>query len=343
LAAVTIAAVAGRDTTIGVLAPEATSGIPATSVIVLNWNGIEDTLACLVSLRASTMALHVIVVDNGSTDDSLTRITQSGLADEVLATGVNLGFAEGNNRGVLLALDRGSDVIIVLNNDTTVDPDAIGRLVEALGTNDLAAVSPDIRYFDTPGDSWFRGGVIDHGRPRHLQPGELDAVDPGARSSVFSTSPILTGCCLATRRDVWERVGSFDSDYFLIFEDSDWSVRATRAGVRMWIVHDSRVFHRVSRSIGTGPASLLADFYFLRNGLRFQARYFRRECVRFVWAWLLRPAPRMWRHGLRRPLFFRLLGLGAFGLGQAGRAPKWVERLAERLNRRTREAVHGAS
>jgi hypothetical protein len=312
-------------------------------VIILNWNGADDTLACLESLRASSIELHVIVVDNGSTDDSVTRISQSGLADEVLATGANCGFADGNNRGLRLALDRGSDVIVVLNNDTTVESHAIERLVAALSTPDPLAVSPDIRYFDSPDESWFRGGVIDHGWPRHLQPGEAPEGGAAGDPDVVGPSPILTGCCLAARRHVWERVGPFDPAYFLIFEDSDWSLRAAAAGVSMCVVHDSRIFHRVSRSIGSGPASVLASYYFVRNGLRFQTRYFGRERVRFLWTWVARPAIGIWRRRLRTELLFRTLGAFGFGLGQSGRAPRWIERLAAHMTEKATKVAQRAS
>src|ERR1700730_5371151 len=88
------------------------------AVVVLNWNGADDTLACLASLRESTLACHAIVVDNGSTDDSLARIEASGLADVVIPAGTNLGYAGGNNLGLRRALDRGFAHVAVLHKHT---------------------------------------------------------------------------------------------------------------------------------------------------------------------------------------------------------------------------------
>jgi GT2 family glycosyltransferase len=307
-------------------------------VIILNWNGAGDTIACLESLRASTVELRLVVIDNGSSDDSVRRISTSGLADEVLVTGENLGFAEGNNHGIRYALAAGAEVIVVLNNDTTVDPYAMERLVTTIGAGALTAVSPDIRYFDTPTDSWFRGGVIDRGWPRHHMPWE----PPLETHGQLLVTPLLTGCCLAAGRAVWERIGLFDAGYFLLFEDSDWSLRATRQGVKMWVVHDSLIFHRVSRSMSSGPASLLSDYYFMRNGLRFEATYFPRYRVRFAWNWLVRATPRMCKSGNIIGLLFRILGAAAFAFGHGGRAPRRVEWLADRLTRPPSLARHGS-
>jgi len=298
---------------------------PQVAVVVLNWNGADDTLACLESLRASTAPPHVIVVDNGSTDDSVTRIGASGLADDVVRTGANLGYAEGNNVGLRLALEHRFAVIAVLNNDTIVEPDALELLLEQLPASGHRAVSPEIRYFDRPGESWFAGGVVDRGWPRHLQPVELAGLEQSLRPS-----ECLSGCCIVARRETWERVGFFDPGYFLIFEDSDWSMRAVRHGVALYVVTASTIRHRVSSSFGRGPASPLGGYYFVRNGLRFEARYFARYLPRFVVQWLVRPVPALLRSGRGRELAFRWFGALAFAAGLRGRAPRVLERLAAR-------------
>lgn len=303
---------------------------PAIAVVVLNWNGADDTLACVESLRRSTVPIHIIVVDNGSTDDSVPRIRATSLADEIVLTGKNLGYAEGNNRGLRAALDGGFDVIAVLNNDALVAPDTLDLLRGQLPPSEHRAVSPDIRYLDRPDESWFAGGVIDRGWPRHLQPAEL-VNDPRA----LRPSQCLSGCCIAARRETWERVGLFDPKYFLIFEDSDWSMRAVGSGVSLYVVTGSTIQHHVSKSLRHGPASLLASYYFVRNGLRFEARYFTRQLPRFAYQWLIRPSPRLARDRKLAELAFRWLGALALALatGLSGRAPRAVERLATHLTR----------
>ncbi len=198
-------------------------------------------------------------------------------------------------------------------------------LLEQLPASGHRAVSPEIRYFDRPGESWFAGGVVDRGWPRHLQPVELAGLEQSLRPS-----ECLSGCCIVARRETWERVGFFDPGYFLIFEDSDWSMRAVRHGVALYVVTASTIRHRVSSSFGRGPASPLGGYYFVRNGLRFEARYFARYLPRFVVQWLVRPVPALLRSGRGRELAFRWFGALAFAAGLRGRAPRVLERLAAR-------------
>jgi GT2 family glycosyltransferase len=301
---------------------------PSVAVVVLNWNGVDDTISCLESLRNATIPVHVIVVDNGSTDDSVQRIEALDLADELISTGANLGYAAGNNAGLRLALDAGFDVVAILNNDTIVAGDALKLLLEELPATEPRAVSPDIRYFDRPGESWFAGGVIDRGWPRHLQPAELAGDDLAPRSS-----ECLSGCCIVARRETWELVGLFDPSYFMIFEDSDWSMRALRHGVSLYVVPTSMVQHRVSSSFKDASASLLGSYYFARNGLRFEARYFATRLPRFTFQWLIRPIPALARNRRVGELAFRWLGALAFATRRSGRAPRIVERLASRTTR----------
>jgi GT2 family glycosyltransferase len=301
---------------------------PSTGIVVLNWNGGADTLACLKSIRASTISVYVIVVDNGSSDGSAEQIHASGLADDVITNGENLGYAEGNNVGLRVALRSGFETIIVLNNDTVVEPDALELLCDALAPSELRAVSPNIGYFDASSGRWFAGGIVDRGWPRHLQPAEIVE-----SSAPLRRSECLTGCCIGARRETWNKVGLFDPAYFLIFEDSDWSMRAVSAGVALYVVSKSEIHHRVSRSFQDRPTWLLGSFYAVRNGLRFEARYFARYLLLFVFQWLIRPAPSFVRAGRGSEVAFRYLGALAFAMGQSGRAPDTVQRLAERLTR----------
>jgi hypothetical protein len=301
---------------------------PSLAIVVLNWNGAEDTLACLASLRASTVPAYVIVVDNGSTDDSVHRITAAH-PDEIVRMTENCGYAVGNNAGLRLALDSGFDVIAVLNNDTIVAPDTFSLLLDELPPSQHRAVGPDIRYADRPEESWFAGGVIDKGGPRPLQPEELADDQRSPRPT-----PWLSGCCIVARRETWEHVGLFDPRYFLSFEDCDWSLRAVQNGVSLYVVTSGVIRHRVSSSTRqSSTAWLLSNYYFVCNGLRFETRYFARHVPRFGFQWLVRPGPELIRNRKCRPLAFRWLGAVGFVLARRGRAPRILERLAARSGR----------
>jgi GT2 family glycosyltransferase len=304
---------------------------PSIALVVLNWNGVADTLECLASLRHSRVPVHAIVVDNGSSGTDVGQIRESGLADIVIETGANLGYAEGNNVGLRHALESalGFEVVGVLNNDTFVDPHCFGDLAQHLRDADgrQRALAPTVLYADNPTATWFAGGVVDRGWPRHLQPVELEEHEEALRESEW-----LTGCCIVARSATWRHTGLFDSRYYLLVEDCEWSLRARSRGVGLFVATRSSILHKVSRSyVSSGPESLLASFYFIRNGLCFDYAYRRRYLLHFMVRHLLRPTlAEVVRLRFKQELVFGWLGALAFVSGQKGRAPELVTHLAER-------------
>ena len=286
---------------------------PEVAVVVLNWNGWADTEPCLASLRdAGYPHLHVILVDNGSTDGSPGKVRAAFPEVEVLETGANLGFAGGNNRGLERALARGSDYAMLLNNDTLVEPGFVEPLLDALrGGADVA--SPAIEYADDPGRLWFGGGELDP--PRHA---DIDRVD-----GVVAT-PWVTGCCLVASREIWERVGLLDARYFLIHEDVEWSLRASAAGYRAVVVGPSRIRHKVSSTLGEQP--LLGLFYYVRNGLLLAREHGGPGAVRrFLGDEVVRPTLREVKRRdprTRRAAAARFRGVSAFARGRYGAASR---------------------
>jgi hypothetical protein len=288
------------------------------ALIVLNWNGASDTLACLTSFRASSPTTHLIVVDNGSTDGSDSAIEASGLAHTLIRNTGNLGYAGGNNVGLRRALAEGFQVVGVVNNDTVAAPGLVDNLMAALPRGLPRAVSSEIAYFEKPDVCWFAGGAFSDGYGRHL-PTEEQRAGP---------TPLLTGCCLFARREVWERVGLFDESFFLIFEDFDWSLRAAEAGVELLVVEGPRLLHKVSRSFRSSVrASRLGSFYFARNGVRLAWRWQRRCVPLFVIRHVVRPAARGLRDGNAEAAWL-LLGAAASLVGQRGAAPSTIVRIS---------------
>jgi GT2 family glycosyltransferase len=285
-------------------------------IIVLTWNGWEDTRRCLESLAANAPEASVLVVDNGSTDGTPALVAKEYPEVELLENGANLGYAAGNNRGIEVALRDGADFVCVLNNDADVREGFLAPLLQAFADRPtLGAASPLIERRDGDG-VWFDGAVLDPGTgiPIH---------SPVANPL---SSVVLTGCCLIVPRHVFEQVGGFDERYFLIFEDADWSLRVRAAGFDLLVVRDSRVAHGVSASFRRDRLPT-GDFYFVRNALHFLARHSPSPwChgLRFVWR-------RVLREGLRdvarapvdglRIAGARLLGVLAFMFGCWGRAP----------------------
>ena len=234
-------------------------------VVVLNWHGRSDTLACVESLSAGSPEAEVLVVDNGSADRTLDAVAERWPDVHLLALERNHGFSGGMNRGIRHALESlGARTVTILNNDTVIAPGAMAAL-EAIAASADLAVSPVVRYRDSPERIWFGGGSLDdaNGFPFHTAPEDLAPCVAGLRPST-----VLAGCCITARSDVWRRVGLFDERFFLNFEDSEWSLRATERGVGLAVACDVEILHAVSASF-TGTAATLGSFYYLRNGLLF--------------------------------------------------------------------------
>ena len=254
------------------------------AIVVLNWNGIEDTLALLRSLERCRVpegwSFGTMVVDNGSSDGSAGRIAREFPRAEVLALPENLRFAGGNNRGVKRALESGADAVMLLNNDTEADPGLIERLLLALDQHPEAGAAAPLIYFAAPSRRiWYAGGRLSPALGHSAHRG-LRALDRGQFRSTEPTG-YLTGCCLLALREAWERVGLLDESYFIYAEDADWCLRARRAGFTLLFVPTARLWHKVSASAGSMSAWKI--YQRLRANLTLFARH-ARGIGRLTWA-----------------------------------------------------------
>jgi GT2 family glycosyltransferase len=235
------------------------SCLSRVGVVVLNWNGWRDTLDCVASLQQMDYPnFDLIVVDNGSSDDSVQRIVAHQPAVKLLQTGLNLGFGGGCNVGIRHVLAAGAECIWLINSDATVAADALSALVAVLqGNPSLGAVGSLL--FDADGvdqiQLWGGGRVsLWSGRSRHQRaPAVLDFV---------------SGASMLLRREALQQVGLFDEQsFFMYWEDTDLGVRLRQAGWHLGVAERSRVWHKQSASLGRG--SPILDHYFTRSALRF--------------------------------------------------------------------------
>lgn len=242
------------------------------AVVVLNWNGGTDTVECIRSLAGLRYRNYrIILVDNGSTDDSLEQVRQLNVAQlEVIENGANLGYAEGNNRGIHAALAAGSDYILLLNNDTIVDPDLCGCLIRAARESAAAGVfGARIYYMDRPDVIWFAGARWNPVQLRFDYPGQ------GLRESEFHQAEVTTdyacGAAMFFRAAVARTIGVLDQRFFLVYEESDWCMRARRRGFECEMVADAHVWHKVGASF-SGEESALRTYFSARNRLLWTER-----------------------------------------------------------------------
>ncbi len=232
------------------------------SVIVLSFNGRDDTVACLSSLLEASDGLDVIVVDNASEDGSQAAIRSAHPDVTLIELADNLGWAGGNNVGVRRALDSGADLVCLLNNDTLVTPAALQALADLSRRYGPCLMHPSIDYAD-PAD-----GV-------QLDPTQSDRafVCINDTDCLFELD-FAYGACLMVPTELFRRLGLFDERFFLQLEETDFWLRAKRAGVRSLCSASVRIVHAESRSFQSRTTPL-KTYYIVRNTFLLAEKHYR--------------------------------------------------------------------
>ena len=195
------------------------------AIILLNWNGYDDTSDCIRSLSGINYDNYeIVVVDNGSVDGSPDRLANEFPRVKLIRNKENLGFAEGNNVGMRYALANNFDYVLILNNDTVVEPNFLAILInEAESKKDIGVVGPKIVYYDDPKIIWFGGGAINKYTSRNINIG-LDEPDRGQFDGT-KEAEFVTGCAMLVKAEALKRAGLFDPDFFNCMEDLDLACR----------------------------------------------------------------------------------------------------------------------
>jgi len=247
---------------------------PKVSIIILNWNGFDDTKECIESLlKVGYENYSVIVVDNGSRGNDAEKLREffNGKIT-VLETGKNLGFAGGVNVGIRYALKNyNPDYILLLNNDTIVGKNFLRILVKALETKEEYGIAgPKIYYYDAPQKIWYAGGrLTTYLIHFHIGEGKYDA----EKYNKPYITDFVTGACMLIKRKVIEKIGLLDTVYFLGWEDIDYCIRAKKVGFKCLYVPYSVIWHKVSSSYKKHGISYAQLYYGYRNRLVFRAKH----------------------------------------------------------------------
>lgn len=244
---------------------------PKVSIIILNWNGLKDTIECLESLKKITYPNYeVIVVDNGS------KINEGEILKEkfgnyicVIRNKKNLGFAEGNNVAIKKVLkENKSKYIMFLNNDTIVDKNFLSELVfKAEKDPRFGIVGPEIHYYDLPQNIHSRGGTISLFWGWHFVGGTFHKY-PYKNDEKFVLQ-YFSGCAFLIRCNILKKIGEFDRDYFYYTEDVDLGYRVYKAGYKIVCNPKSKIYHKEGRSVGGNIRNPLTAFYETRNAILF--------------------------------------------------------------------------
>lgn len=250
-------------------------GSPLVYIIIVNWNGLKDTIECLGSLeRLEYPNFEVVLVDNGSTDGSAPLIKAKYPNLFVILNRNNVGYGKANNLGIEYALRNGANYVWLLNNDAISDPGALSTMVRVAEEDPkIGILGSKIYYANDPGRIWFAGAGIDWPRGLSSHIG-INETDRGQYDTLRRVERVA-GCSMLVRREVCEQVGLFDENYFLFVEEIDWCVRARKQGFSCVLVPSSIVYHKGSVSVSKiGHWSSVYNYYNTRNFLYLVRRSF---------------------------------------------------------------------
>ena len=270
--------------------------MPMVGIVVINWNNWPDTAECLDSLGGvEACGGEVFVVDNGSTDDSVSRLRERFPDVCFIEEKQNLGFGGAANRGMEEAKRRGHPYAWILNNDTLCSLEALRALLETADAHpDVALFSPVIHLYPEVEKVWFAGGRIN--------PWTGTVVHETLPPSQPSRESFLSGCSLLIRLAPVLEMGGFHEPYFLYFEDADLCMRVSQRGLGIMVVPSARIWHKEGATTACKGRSKspLGDYYDTRNGLYFIERQMKglsacsayayfvlrlfRKMLRIVWA-----------------------------------------------------------
>lgn len=243
---------------------------PRILAILVNWRQPEMTVACVQALhQMSGPPTTTLIVDNGSGDHSLTYFHTHLPDTAVIAWPENVGFAAGANVGLRRALAEGFEYALIVTNDVFPAADMLTRLIAETAV-DIALLAPKILYEAEPQRIWFGGGRQDPNllELRDRGQGEWDGIAwQGSRDVDY-----VLGTCLLVNLTAVKTVGLLDEQFFMYYEDLDWSLRFRQAGYRLRLVGDARLYHRVAVSSG-GEDSPLRRYYISRSSVQFFRRY----------------------------------------------------------------------
>lgn len=239
------------------------------AIILVNYNGISDTIECIKSINnIKNKNYKIIVVDNASENFEAERIKTEFPEIELIKSNDNLGFSAGNNLGIMYAIKNEYEYILLLNNDTIIDPDMINNLL--MYSNNKTITVPKMYYYYDNKRIWYGGGNINKYTGRAIH-NNMDKLDNDLVESVEECS-FATGCCMLIHTDIIKKIGGLNEKYFMYCEDTEYSLKALTNGIKIVYVPKAKLWHKVSKSTG-GAVSAFSVYYMTRNRFMYMKEY----------------------------------------------------------------------
>ncbi len=236
--------------------------LPKVYIIIVNYNGVNDTIECIDSLRKITYSNYqVVIVDNASTDDSYNMLRKYVINEVILIAEYNGGFSAGNNIGIRYSIEQNADYCLLLNNDTTVEPNFLSILVDSAEKKRGSVLTSKILMYDDKTRIWYAGGVYNSifGRTIHRGIGDLDEGQYNHGEKVS----FVSGCCMLLPISIINSIGLMDEKYFLYCEDLAYCLDILNAGYDLFYEPSSVIYHKVGSS--SGKTTNTTVYYTVRN------------------------------------------------------------------------------
>ncbi|MFQ5688125.1 MAG: glycosyltransferase family 2 protein, partial [Candidatus Scalindua sp.] len=248
---------------------------PKVTIVILNWNNWSDTVDCLESVYDINYPnFEIVVVDNGSTDNSVREIKSRFDSLTLLEAHENLGFSKGVNYGIKFAMNNNAEYVFLLNNDTIVDKNVLTELVGRISKDQkVGLVGGKIYFLNEKDKIWSAGGGIKpfSKRTYHFGENQFDNREYDSEREV----DFLSGCCLLIRKEVIREIGLFDTDYFMYYEDADFCLR-TKELFKVIYYPQAKIWHKV----GNASRKSNIDYYRMKNHFLFlEKRYFNNKFI----------------------------------------------------------------
>lgn len=242
---------------------------PKVTIILLNWNGKNDTIECLESLKNITyLNYEILLIDNGSTDGSIDLFRHRYPEIEIIENKENLGFSEGNNVGIRKAIEKKTDYVLLLNNDTIVDSEFLTELIKvAEKSNKVGIVGPKIYFYNNRNKIQSVGGAINYFTGRTPLIG-CNIQDKGQYNKIHKVD-YVSGCALLAKIEVIKKIGFLCSDYFAYYEEVELCKKAKDNHFSVICAPNSRIWHKEAV---TSKKSNYYIYLYTRNRFIFMKR-----------------------------------------------------------------------
>lgn len=242
---------------------------PPVAIIVLNWNGFSDTCECINSLLKDNFSnKSIIIIDNHSSNNEAIKLAKKYQNKiTVLKNIQNLGYCDGNNTGVKYAIEHNFKYIMILNNDTIIEPNLINKMTNCLDIeSNLAAIGAQIIDYSNPNIVQCRGLTF------NLWTGITLTIDTNKnKKSIISRKPdVLSGACFMIRATVIKETKLFDPDYFCYYDDTDLSTKIKKAGYNIDICPSAIVYHK--GSISSAKIKGFSEYQLIKNRFMIESK-----------------------------------------------------------------------